>query len=311
MSKELNEVLDLAPLGLEEYDEIEGYVIYSSPKVTDEIKELSKINPETKMIHKAIWRGLDSKTILIGFTKSPLKILWRDLKSWLAYVDIFGIFSNKINSSSIETMGFYSTINNKAVILLDPAVNIFGVKSRKIVPKITHELCHYAAHYNRKKFVSATMSKILLPFYKELFALSAPKSKDIPEKKLVKAIKDIADINERDISKVKQVVSKTYEVWYKYLRNAYSEYEAEYHAKLIIIPYVAFTLGKVEGGMHLVIESMEYYYNAYKNTFDIDAEVSSAVGQEFRLPSEVVAVVSEHNLDLKVAGMINKLPLKD
>lgn len=302
----INEFADLSPFGLEKYDEIEGYSINSSESITNRIKELVLHDSRTKPIARIIHDGLDSKQILVGFTESPLKILWRDIKSWLAYIDIFNIFSG----NQIQTMGFFSTTHRKVVLLLDPSVNILGGRFRKIVPKITHELCHWVANESRSRFISNAMDDFLYPFYKNLFGLVAKDSKKIPDSILIKSIANVVLLNERNISKPRQTMIKTFIIWQKFLLNVYDKKEANQIVKFLLIPYLAFATSQIKPKyMSTALESIRYYYKAYNNSFGLDVTEITVPGQEFRLPSEIVAVYNEMNLDSKIANLIRNLPV--
>ena len=305
--KNLIEIFELAPFGLEKYAKIGKHVIYSNQKIIDKVKEQVEDDSEMRSISSIVSRGLDNRRILIGFVRSPLEILWRDLKSLLTYIDFFGIF----RGGEVETVAFFSPADRRVVILLGPSVNIFGMEMRSIIPKITHELCHYTANQDENTFLSTTMRDLLLPFYRSLFSIVAPKTRDIPEEKLTDTIRRIVVLNERDVSNLKQTMSRTYLRWFNYLENVYKENEAKSIVNFLLLPYMKFIVGQLDKKFNkFAFDSLSQYYRAYHKAFGLNVLRITVPGQEFRLPSEVVAVHSELKLDTKIIKLINELPMK-
>ena len=145
--KEIQELADLAPLGLDVVGEIEGIKIYGNEKIRDTVKDWISYSPATKNIKNSINEGIDSGKILVGYTtRYFISHLFRRVAKWTTHIFDEGTI-----------LGWYSPKVNRIVILLDMNVNIIGNQLRSIPPILSHELCHMAAGDNISLYHSSTM----------------------------------------------------------------------------------------------------------------------------------------------------------
>lgn len=309
-SELLNELFELSPFNLSVYCEIAGVPIRSSDKIVDNVKEFMSEHPTTKPIFDKISEGLDKRTIVVGYSVKPLTFYWKKFKHCLNYID-FVLRGRTISGKDVITLGFYDPENMKIVILLDDNVDIFGRQIREIPVKLTHEMCHYCADINFNSFITSTMNKSLLPFYKDLLLNVAPRSSKLDDSKIKESIKSVASLNE-GVSMLKPHVPETFRVWAKLVNNVYNKQESIKIAQHMSLPYYAFITDELDSKyLDTAMSSAVSYYDSYSTSFGLNVKETTIPGQEFRFPSEVIAVANEFRLSDDVLKLINSTTIKD
>lgn len=311
----LNEILDLAPFNLELYGNIEGYDIYSNEKIENTIKYIA-YKSKFKQVAKTIERGLERKKIIIGFSDTSKRILFKDLKSFISHIDIFNIFGIKnkitkgsdIQSEDVNTLGFYSSKLKTSVVLVDKKVNILGMRTKKIIPTIVHELVHGVAEENPSMFFNVLGSTYLIPFYKNLVIALDKNNENIKDQDLYNMVKKLVLLNEKDVTKTKNLMVKSFILWKKLFDTIHDEKTSLRYSKFLLLPYVGFISQQLNPiYMNSALDSAKVYLTAYYRTFGENVIEYTIPGQEFRLTSEIVAIISQIKLQNDVATLINKL----
>jgi len=292
----LNEFLDLIPTGLKQYGIADNEPIFSNEKIIDATLGWLEKSSITKPILPGIKKGIEARSILIGYeNKSKLSFLSNRIKSFTGV------------SHGMHTLGYFSPVDQKLVILLDDNVNILGKAITEIPSILAHELCHFAAFDKPKSFISTTLRSHLLPFYKNICYNLAPLTKNISDSILSKTIQTL--IITGDASPQPNKVLDTINIWRLYIEHAYPKDEVEPLIIRMALPYLYFiNSDKVKNSSHrpLINETYKRYCMAY-NKLGHDACKWTHAGQEFAFPSEIVAITSQWDIPSNVARLINMI----
>lgn len=292
----LNEFFDLIPTGLKQYGVVDNESIYSNEKIIMSVLAWLEKSSITKPILSGIKKGIDTRSILIGYeNKSKLSFLAKRIKSFTG------------TSHGMHTLGYFSPVDKKLVILLDDNVNILGKAVTEIPSIIAHELCHFAAFDKPQSFISTTLRSHLLPFYKNICYNIAPLTKNISDSVLTKTIQTL--IITGDASSQPHTVSDTINIWRSYIEHAYPKEKANPIIIRMALPYLYFiNSAKVKSSSYrpLINDTYKRYCVAYSKLGQ-DACRWTQAGQEFAFPSEIVAITSQWDVPSSVARLINMI----
>jgi len=301
MENQLNELFDYSPLGLSLYDTVDGIDVYSSEKIEERIIYWCRNSHITKPIASKIEQGLRNKKIIVGFTKSPMSIIWFRFKSWLNRITI--------NRPNKFINGYYSIASDKIVIFLDKNVNIFGNVIRAIPPKLTHELVHMAAINNQYNFLQSTMND-LVSYYSALTYKITGSDTGVNSTLIKSLIVRLAKYNET----IFVLDPDTYEtglIWNNFYKNAYFKNSPEESVAAMnktLLPYLGFIVETLKPSkMKEAYRILDDYYRAYEIGMDLDARNITTPGQECKFPSEVIAITNEFNIQPNVAQLIKDI----
>lgn len=302
---ELQEFGKLSPFGLKEIEGILGLKIRSSDKIIEEVKKMVLEDPNASLISDAISKGLDSETIIVGFTRTPLKVLWNDLKRLISTIDIFSILQTLF--PSVDILGFFDPDSKKVVVLLDPVVNIFGKVREKITPSIVHELCHYVANVNRSGYLSKEINNVF-PFYKHLLGIAGgDEGYDISNKDLLKALEEMIKHNEElTDTTFNKIVNNTYKLWIDLISTKFNEEDAKKFSYFLFVPLLYFMGDSPDVSREVLSTAVRTYYKAYYKAYGLDVRKITAPGQEVYLCSEVTCITNQIKLNSNMINLINK-----
>jgi len=292
---QIEEFLDLAPIGLEVYGHIGGQPIYSNEKIINSVIGWLNKSNITKPITKSILEGIEKRTILIGYeNRGKLSFL---LRKWRQIKD---------TSSGTYVLGYFSSKDRKLVIMLDDNVSILGKALVEIPPVITHELCHFAAFNDIRSFVHMTANKFLLPFYNNLFEVMAPKVAHMDDRYLLKTILNLGIQNEEN--PLAYDMKNAVNIWRSYISQEYDTKETDQIILRMGLPLKLLLAGKLKnsGNMGIAKQSYATHCKAYSKMGQNVCKWSH-VGQEFSYPSEIVSVLSQWQLSGLVAKLINNI----
>lgn len=298
----LDEFLDLSPIGLTYYGQIEGQDLHSSERIENYSLEWCKTNPSTSKIINVIEEGLTNKVIIIGYEeKSKLKQLWNIFSRNIPKI----IIMDPTKGSNI--LGYFSPGEKKLAVVLDKNVSLFGKSLKELPPILTHELTHFACNV-KPNLTFKSCKNQLLKFYRNLTISIEPKSEKIPEEELLKVIKSL--IFEMEVSHVeKRKMSTAFNIWKSYFEKN-KEIDSEKTTVILFLPLIFWFLGNSRINRRELIKTMKKYYNSYK-LLGINAVSFTLVGQEVFAPSEVLCISNQFNPSNEVIKLINSINMKN
>lgn len=294
---QIQELADLAPIGMNIVGEIEGIKIYANEKIRDTVKDWISYSPSTKNIKDTISEGIDSGKILVGYTtKSFISHLFRRVAKWTTHIFDEGI-----------VLGWYSPKVNRIVILLDMNVNILGHQLRSIPPILSHELCHMAAGDNISLYHSSTVNKYLIPFYIEIIRGITKDNNITGDNRLSKTLYQLMKSSEERTSNSN--VEDSLKIWKDYFTSLTgSNDKGSEFGMAMMLPYLRFVTRTLSSRYYNEsYEVMKYYYNGYRKLNVRKPERVTLACQEARYPSEVICITNQFNVDSTVARLINNI----
>jgi len=298
MSKNLQEIADFYPTSLELYGFVEGLPIHSNTSIEDRVIDWCYKSEFTKKIAPTIEKKIKNRTIIIGYLENkPLTWFWTKFKNWIHHT-VFG-------TPRLIMNGYFSPDDDRIVILLDDNVNVMGTAVRNIPNKLVHELVHYIADANINKFLSVTTNKYLLPYYKSVLNRLDP-NLEVSDDDLRKAIIKIGIDNE-GINVNNPNIYLSGNTWYKLFLKYEDKSKSLKYMNRLSFPYLQFIVGNLKKKyLNDAYQVLDCYYYGYL-TLGFDAEDMTVPGQEFRFPSEVVAISNEYKLNDRIAQLINSM----
>jgi len=296
MPKTLQEIADFYPIGLSSYGSIEGLELFSSKSIEDRIIDWCYKSQFTKKIAPTIERKIRDGTIVVGYLNDKTTYwFWKKFKNWIHHT--------VLGNPSLIINGYFSPDDNRIVILLDSNVNILGNAVRYIPNKLVHELVHYAANDNISRFLSVTMNKYLIPYYRTVITEISPDI-GLNDNDLKSAIVRVTNDNE-GLYVNNANIYMSGNTWYKLFLRYKNKHDSLSIMNKMSLPYLMFIVGSAKNKYKsLAYKVMDDYYDGYLH-LGFDAEDLTIPGQEFRFPSEVVAIASENKLSNGVASLIN------
>lgn len=312
----LQEFLSLSPLGIKKFGSINDIDIYSDDDITEKVKLLCEKNPITNSFSTKISELIDNKKILIGYTKSPMGLIFKKLKNLIPFID-----KDPLDS----TYGFYSITDDKIVILLENLVNILGMGGqRSRIPNIIkHELIHMAFANNPKEYLLIT-AKDLIKYYDQvirntfIFVNKNIKTNkidvemDIDNKLILELIVKLNYllIKKSESIPMNKLLMKTYLIWKDLfntlLKNEKLASKLAYH---LSTPYLTFLFGsKSSVDNSLAKTAILIFGNSYKTAFDnINVFNITTPFQEYMITSEVHCILGDFYKLEKLENVINKI----
>lgn len=285
------------PIGLKPALRIDGKMYYTSARLNENfIKALSKSGKAKPLIGKfadLVRRGkINPLYASKGFTGF---VAWK----------IFAPSHKK------GIVAFYSPDTKSIYIIISNNANIFAYISNSFMAELAiHESIHmFADSASSSKFLSLFGSK-LLTYYKKLWSTYFQvKPKDIKDDESLKIIKFIFDNFEKGTPS-----NSTFVKYYKLLNemmNSISNLDDKQYGKFlmdyILLPKYYISSKEAffsnRGKFPHVFSAM---YQAYKDGFNLSNTTTLCV-QELIYPSEIIAILSEGNIDSKIKTALNAI----
>ena len=300
--EQLEEFLDLSPIGLKYYGQIQGQDLHSNNRIEDYIINWCTNSPSTSKIMNIVSTGIRNKIIIIGYEdKSMIKQMWFSFRH--TGPKIFRMDPTK----GLHVLGYYSMIDKKIAAVLDKNVTLSGKSVREVPPILCHELIHFAANVNPTLMIRLCGQSHLLPFYRELTTQISPASKIISDSDLLDTILELAINMEGDIG-IRPTVHTSVNIWTKYFNKA-PGVNGEQAAILIVLPFVHYFLESKKVDRKLMIKSLKMHYTSYRK-IGINAVSFTTAGQETQAPSEILAISNQFNPHPNIIKLINSIPIR-
>jgi hypothetical protein len=292
----VNEFLDYTPLGLEKWMVIDGEPIYSSNKIIKMSELWLKRSPITNNIYDKIREGLDMRAIVIGYeNKSKIKFLASRFEGWVNQKLYGGV------------LGYYDKYTRTVAILLDKHVSLMGESLINIPSIMVHELVHYTCSNNWKTFYQYN-AKTIMQFYKSTFDKYLPENVTISDKNLLVHILTLSKYTERNDSIGQTKLAHVLSIWTDFfMKSGLDEYEADKYARITLAPYVWNFSEKADSKALLYSKQMgATILKTYKEMFpDRKTWKYTVMGQEFTMPSEIIALINQDKIEKSMVNVIN------
>lgn len=309
--QETNEAFEFLPKWLELYGYVTDDPVYSNETITSASLDWIRKSHITSPIASKIEEGLDTRRIMIGYTKPGIyNFLIKRMKFKLREKHFLS--SDVFISSSEDVLGIYGKSTNTLAILLDPSkVSIFGKALTNVPSILAHELCHMAACTNTSKYLNI-MKSSLIDFYKMWI-------KNVFEYHKIEY--DTKKLNDSNIRKLIDDLTITYEggdfystekgllIWIRifeiFLKD---DEEIKKCVKSVSIPFYYFMIDyKDVDSKQNIIDCVRILSKTYK-----DVGINGVLGittpsQEFLFTSEVVCVMNQFKLSPEAIKLIKNI----
>lgn len=292
----LAEFMDFVPVGLKPIGNIDGVNINSNDRIQNFVRNWVQSSNISKRVSSKIIEGIASGKILVGYEdKGKLNLIknrWRD-------------FIGK--ESGKDYLGYMSANEHKIGIILDENVNILGKAIRDIPSTIVHEMIHLVALDLWKVFLTATMYKFLIPFYRIVFDKINKDLNNVSDRALSETIIDVSRISDHNFLN-KPDLNRVYASWESLFRQVQPSEEASKSALILLSAYYFY-----------VMKNLNTKYRAYPKKVVLGmAAAYSKIGlknvlsftipcQEAVYPSEIVCVSNQFGPYPSVVKLINSL----
>jgi hypothetical protein len=253
-----------------------GKTFYTSQSIKNNIKKISKDNFPSS-ISSIISKLVDEERLIPLFISKNL-------------------FQHLFNKSKYDKLGH--TLNNKAYVFLDP--KIIFINEKQILIVIVHELIHLAEHSKPKDFAKINHD-IYISFYKEFFFdyLQIKERNKVKEQIFENILSDQNNMRKKENINY----YKLYLPVFKSLESFTSLSDDDYSKRFnILIDYLDESHEKF-----IEIVPGEIFITSKKVYTKLTGKKNETVGQEFRNPDEIIAVISE--LNIKHPNIIKTLEL--
>lgn len=297
----LNEFINLSPMAVYKTGEIDGVEIYSRRGIIDRVKKEVEYSPITIKIKNAIYKGIHSGNIKIGYTKEGKRgLVKRRVKAWARH-------RLNLDSPGIE-FGWYSIPAHQIAIVLDDNVDILGQPLYNVPSILSHELCHMAAFESPNNYLSTMMESELYPYYYHVLSHFDSRTKDISKVELVKLIKYLTDNCEG--SKQFTPFRTIYGFWRNYFSNIeQNEKSLDDLTLRFLSPHIYFMMEKKSSEMknNAIISIKSLYYGYDK--LGVNARKYTTPYQELRCTSEVMCILNQFKQKPEVVRLINSIDM--
>ena len=297
---QLNEFLDLSPIGLDSYIIVDNEHFYSSKKIEGTVTTWLSSSNISKPILGKIKEGLNNKYIVVGYEDTG--------KVKFIFNRILGGFREVTHMSSTDSgivLGAFYKKERKLIIVLDKNVDLFGRIIKEIPPIINHEIIHMCANYNLNQFLRTTLNNYILPYMKYVCENISKKTKDIPDKELIKTIVYLSKYFDAGNPFSNPTIHTAANIWENYFKlTNESPDKINIMVKAILMPYMNGFLD-VKSDKELGQRVSKIMYNAYHH-IGADARITrTLVGQEVLYPSEIVCIGNQFKLEPSIYKLIN------
>lgn len=291
-------------------------VMYSHPNIEKIVLKNIEDNNSIKELKSVIQKGLDFRSIIVGYTDpGKFRFILNRLKNTLY--------------TKYVTLGTYNNMDNTIYIILDNNINLFGRDIVDININLIHELCHMAAHQNRKtRFIKNTMDRFLLPYFKSILEIVlSDRLKLIPnfkqwmnnniDKELRQLITNLVLNNEVKPKTTTRFINQSHNFYINFFNKVLQDLELskeyiEDLSYLFVMRFINHMVPTNDSNMYTnkLISDKEmgdHLYEAY-NKIGI-SELMTNPGQELIAPSEIVAIASQNGPNRQIISMIKKIQM--